>query len=59
MAANAGDSTESGSGGLNDGFLTGLLAYFDQHGLFSQWYWCPGKRGRLWHWLHGRRGRGG
>ncbi len=47
-------TTGSGNGNLNDGPVSGLLAYFDQHGLWTQWYWPPGRRGRLWRRLHPR-----
>jgi hypothetical protein len=45
--------TGSEQGGHNDGLITGLLVYFDRHGILTRWYWPPGCRGRLYNLLHG------
>lgn len=33
--------------------MMGLLQYLDQHGLWTQWYWPQGCRGKVWNYLHG------
>jgi hypothetical protein len=34
--------------------VTGLLQYFDQRGLWTQWYWRPeGVHGKVWNLAHG------
>ena len=45
--------TGSEQGNVNHGLITGLPAYFDRHGIWTQWYWPPGCRGRLYNLLHG------
>ena len=47
------DATGSEQGNLNDGLITGLLAYFDRHGIWTHWYWPPGVRGRAHNFFHG------
>jgi hypothetical protein len=34
-------------------FALGIAQYFDSRGLFTQWYWPEGSRGKLWNFLHG------
>lgn len=41
-------------GNRNSGFWGSLVTYFDQHGLFTQWYWPEDCRGRIWNLFHGR-----
>jgi hypothetical protein len=33
--------------------VSGLLQFFDQHGLWTQWYWPEDVHGKVWNLFHG------